>query len=106
MSAVMLSLSVMSLLLPVLYILAVVGTDRLTKEQTAFHASFNRTDEADNKTLKVSRGTSVVSTALHLVISRLTYMTLGSAARLRSLSDLPAQVSCVLIHKYATGTSR
>lgn len=43
MSACLLCLSVISLLLP-----------------TAFHASFNDTDSADNKVLKVSRGTSVV----------------------------------------------
>lgn len=43
MSACLLSLSVMSLLLP-----------------TAFHASFSDDNDADNSTLKVSRGTSVV----------------------------------------------
>jgi Ca2+:H+ antiporter len=43
MSACLLSLSVMSLLLP-----------------TAFHASFSTKDQADSATLKMSRGTSVV----------------------------------------------
>ncbi|KAF2236709.1 hypothetical protein EV356DRAFT_442831 [Viridothelium virens] len=43
MSACLLSLSVMSLLLP-----------------TAFHASFNDTGDADSKVLQISRGTSVV----------------------------------------------
>lgn len=47
MSACLLSLSVISLVLP-----------------TAFHASFSDYDLADEQSLKISRGTSVVSTPL------------------------------------------
>lgn len=50
MSACMLSLSVMSLLLP-----------------TAFHASFSDSDYADDQTLKVSRGTSVVLLLVYIL---------------------------------------
>lgn len=50
MSACMLSLSVMSLLLP-----------------TAFHASFSDSDFADDQTLKVSRGTSVVLLLVYIL---------------------------------------
>ncbi|KXG48574.1 Sodium/calcium exchanger membrane region [Penicillium griseofulvum] len=50
MSACLLSLSVMSLLLP-----------------TAFHASFSNSAEADHETLKVSRGTSVVLLLVYIL---------------------------------------
>ncbi|KAL4954833.1 Sodium/calcium exchanger protein-domain-containing protein [Aspergillus filifer] len=50
MSACLLSLAVMSLLLP-----------------TAFHASFSDTDNADRTTLKVSRGTSVVLLLVYIL---------------------------------------
>ncbi|KIW08065.1 calcium/proton exchanger, variant [Verruconis gallopava] len=50
MSAVMLSLSVMSLLLP-----------------TAFHASFSDLSDADTKTLEVSRGTSVILLLVYIL---------------------------------------
>lgn len=50
MSACLLSLSVISLLLP-----------------TAFHASFNNTDQADTQVLKVSRGTSVILLLIYIL---------------------------------------
>ncbi|KAE9975707.1 hypothetical protein EG328_003024 [Venturia inaequalis] len=50
MSAVMLSLSVMSLLLP-----------------TAFHASFANLDDADHKTIQISRGTSVILLLVYIL---------------------------------------
>lgn len=50
MSACLLSLSVISLLLP-----------------TAFHASFSSTDEADTQVLKVSRGTSVILLIIYIL---------------------------------------
>ncbi|QDS75426.1 hypothetical protein FKW77_003698 [Venturia effusa] len=50
MSAVMLSLSVMSLLLP-----------------TAFHASFANLDTADRNTIKISRGTSVILLLVYIL---------------------------------------
>ncbi|TID25231.1 calcium/proton exchanger [Venturia nashicola] len=50
MSAVMLSLSVMSLLLP-----------------TAFHASFASLDDADHKTIQISRGTSVILLLVYIL---------------------------------------
>lgn len=50
MSACLLSLSVISLLLP-----------------TAFHASFSSTDEADSQVLKVSRGTSVILLIIYIL---------------------------------------
>ena len=57
MSACLLSLSVTSLLLP-----------------TAFHASFSDSNEADDRTVKISRGTSVVcfSSSYDAIISSLT----------------------------------
>jgi Ca2+:H+ antiporter len=63
MSACLLSLSVISLVLPVsLHIVTIALVDiRLTNvRQTAFHASFRNQDEADAQSLRISRGTSVV----------------------------------------------
>lgn len=67
MSACLLSLSVMSLLLPVSRS-ALCHSNRavfdgfLTDsfQQTAFHASWSNDESADRFTLKVSRGTSIV----------------------------------------------
>lgn len=61
MSACLLSLSVISLVLPVSSAPHVAGmTQLLTSTQTAFHASFNDPARADTESLKISRGTSVV----------------------------------------------
>ena len=66
MSACLLSLSVVSLLLPVsepsdtFRDFSEIG-DGADISQTAFHASFRNSDIADQVVLKVSRGTSVVS---------------------------------------------
>lgn len=42
----------------------------LTLLQTAFHASFREAKDADEKSLKISRGTSVVSDVAKLVAFR------------------------------------
>jgi hypothetical protein len=65
MSACLLSLAVVSLLLPVshhsiFHALWISSKRWLTVVQTAFHASFNNTNTADKVVVKVSRGTSVV----------------------------------------------
>ncbi len=81
MSACLLSLSVMSLLLPVSHInkvssiactypsstnngdiLVLIETDFCWRSQTAFHASFTDNATADKAVLQISRGTSIVST--------------------------------------------
>ena len=66
MSACLLSLAVVSLLLPVcldhfLSILPPTKNVADPSSQTAFHASFNNASTADRVVVKVSRGTSVVS---------------------------------------------
>ena len=78
MSACLLSLSVVSLLLP-----------------TAFHASFSNGDVADRVVLKVSRGTSVVS--VFNTSQKLSLTLTGPSLCLRPLSSFPAQVTCVYV---------
>jgi hypothetical protein len=75
MSACLLSLAVVSLLLPVSldhfpgHSTAPSSPPKIKNvadpsSQTAFHASFNNTSTADRVVIKVSRGTSVVSSLL------------------------------------------
>lgn len=67
MSACLLSLSVISLVLPVCPRVPWPElTALLTRFQTAFHASFSDVKLADAQSLKISRGTSVVSAAMRL----------------------------------------
>lgn len=65
MSACLLSLSVISLVLPVCSLAEKISvsirTPPLIDSQTAFHASFSDPNLADRQSLKISRGTSVVS---------------------------------------------
>lgn len=72
MSACLLSLSVMSLLLPVWCHIALKASepwlDLICCWQTAFHASFTDNETADKAVLRVSRGTSVVSHSLAEVL--------------------------------------
>ena len=82
MSACLLSLSVMSLLLPVShsqenyqdacncpsrYISMLTATDICWRLQTAFHASFTDNTTADKAVLQISRGTSIVSSQTALI---------------------------------------
>jgi hypothetical protein len=70
MSACLLSLAVVSLLLPVSldtfpeHFAPPTKNVADSSSQTAFHASFNNTSTADRVVVKVSRGTSVVSSLL------------------------------------------
>jgi len=64
MSACLLSLSVISLVLPVCVPLSWFRLLNADSFKTAFHASFRDNETADAQSLKISRGTSVVSTLL------------------------------------------
>lgn len=79
---------------------------RLTAIQTAFHASFEDSDDARDNTLKVSRATSVVSGLPFVVMGPESSPLLGPPPGLHPLSSLPAQVSCILVREYATGSNR
>lgn len=67
MSACLLSLSVISLVLPVISSARVLFRLWLTCLQTAFHASFSDLKLADTQSLKISRGTSVVGNPISSV---------------------------------------
>lgn len=74
--------------------------------QTAFHASWSNSVIADQYTLKVSRGTSVVSTGNYFLDRLASLITSGSFARLHSLHHLPAQVSFVPLRQYPPESHR
>lgn len=68
--------------------------------QTAFHASFTNTSDADDKVLKVSRGTSVVSTAGCSTTSVM-LISSGIAPRVRNVSALPTEVPRIHVPKHS-----
>lgn len=98
MSACLLSLSVMSLLLPVRPLSMPSHDDANIPSQTAFHASFSNLEVADEVVVKVSRGTSVVSkiTVAAFSIPNTKDM-LDSTPRIHSLSALPAEITRVYL---------
>ena len=106
MSACLLSLSVMSLLLPVC-IQPQISCSQLIS-QTAFHASFNTENQtsgqAEGAVLKVSRGTSVVSWfSLHQIpgVNQADF-----TSCLWNVSHVPAQVPRVYVREHATAYYR
>ena len=60
--------------------------------KTAFHASWSSSEIADRYTLKVSRGTSVVSIGNYFADKLVSFMTIGPVACVHPVHHLPAQI--------------
>lgn len=108
MSACLLSLSVMSLLLPV-RILSCVQTGNgsvLMIMKTAFHASWSNSQIADQYTLKVSRGTSVVSIGNYFADKLVSFMTIGPAACVHPVHHLSAQIPFLPLRQHPAADYR
>jgi Ca2+/H+ antiporter len=93
MSACLLSLSVISLVLPVCY-KQLLSIHVLTDQKTAFHASFRDNNLADQQSLKISRGTSIVSLRVIQDLSNM-LTNIGPSACIRHLSLVPAEIPCL-----------
>ena len=124
MSACLLSLSVMSLLLPVSYstkisstahpcsapgnkrkILMLFETDCCWHLQTAFHASFTDSATADKAVLQISRGTSIVSFQIASDAARpLTVK--DSASGVCAVPAFSNEIARVHVSKYTTACNR
>jgi hypothetical protein len=102
MSACLLSLSVMSLLLPVYFhssiILNCLMQETDVQDQTAFHASFSDTTLADVAVLQVSRGSSIVS--LQRSNERVAIDQLDTITGICALPLVPTQITFIHVPEH------
>lgn len=77
----------------------------MIRKQTAFHASFASLDDADHKTIQISRGTSVVSISYHVSCVYHSLL-LDSSTRVHPVSALPIEIARLLVHQHAARKDR